>query len=134
MLINKKLITKKSQMTFELFVGIGTLSLFFLLLSSFIISQRNDAISFDKTSGLESFGRDIQQKFFLTDNMRDGFYIKVSLPENIFGINYDLEIINNNLYLYYEDIDLIFALPEVSGEINSKNFILRKTEHGIVIQ
>lgn len=126
--------TKNAQVMFEFLLVISLVSLLFLALSSFIFQSIREKEKEITSNELELLGKSLQEKMFTVSNMKGGLHLDISLPQLINKKNYSMDIINNHLYVSQGDFEIIYLLPDTSGNILSRSFTLVKEGGVVVIQ
>lgn len=121
----------KAQGAIEFIIIIG--ALLFFAISFFIIVQRNiEEKNVEKEAMIvENIALSIQDELALAKQSSEGYSREFNIVETISGKNYELNIINNRIYIKTNIASLSFLVVEVNGTIK-KGINKIKKENGQV--
>ena len=125
--------SKHSQTAIEFLVVVGFMFFIFTIFLISIQISTSDKIKEERTLKIKEVVTDVHSEINLAFESIDGYYREFTIPENINGLNYNIQIIENLVYLNTTDGKNAIALPvqEITGDINiSNNFI--KKDNGII--
>jgi len=126
-------VSKRSQTAIEFLVVVGFMFFIFTIFLASVQISTSDKIKEEQTLKIKGVVTDVQSEINLAFESREGYYREFTIPKNINGLNYNIQIIENLVYLNTTDGKNAIALPvqEVTGDINIPNNFIKK-ENGII--
>ena len=110
--------SSKGQVTVEFVVFLLLAATFFGITASVLHMHQVDVQQENRMQELRSFARSVQDEIIIASNMHHGYSRQVDLPKKLYNEDYQIWILNNNLYLSQDEEELILPLPPVIGTIN----------------
>ena len=108
---------KRAQGTIEFILIFGAILFFFIAFFSIIqrnISNQNE----DKEKILlQSIALDVRDEINMAAESSDGYSRNFTLPENILGKDYEINISDNFVYVSTEKNGFVYRISQVSGSI-----------------
>ena len=131
---------KKSQVATE-FMLMVSLALVIVMMMIGVLNYLIYDYSEEKNiKRLTDLGYSLQNEFILAAQVEPGYERNITLPPDIEGTNYSVNITRNRIVLTYrasdpkKKIDLVFSIPEVTGTIDKPgSYMIMTTEHAITI-
>jgi len=121
-----------SQSAIEFMILTGFLLFSFTIFFIAVQGNMNDKIKERQALAVKNVAIMVQDEINLAFQSSEGYYRTFKIPENINGLKYDIEIIEDLVYVKTQDGKYAIALPvkEVTGEVikGETNFI--KKENG----
>ena len=125
--------SKHSQTAIEFMIIIGFLLFAFTVFFLAIQISTADKIKEEQIRSVKEIIMGVQEEINLAFESRDGYYREFKIPINVNGIEYNIQIVENLVYLNTSDGKNAIALPiqNVIGDVLiPDNFI--KKEEGII--
>jgi len=121
----------KAQGAIEFLVLFGAVMFFFvafLLVIQMNIQEKN----FERAKVLaQDLALSVQNEISLASESSEGYYREFFVPETILGNSYEIEILENRIYVHGDRIGISYKLFPVNGDIQ-KGINLIKKENGTV--
>ncbi|MBD3252166.1 hypothetical protein GF386_00350 [Candidatus Pacearchaeota archaeon] len=128
------MINKKSQSAIEFLFLIGIILFFFTVF--FLIIQKNmsDRIRERKTVVVRETALDVQNEISLAHKSIDGYSRTFKVPEKLNGMEYEINITENMVYVRIKDTREAIALPvfNTTGNLVKGNNEIKK-ENGKIL-
>lgn len=124
---------RKSQTSIEFMILLAFVLFFFVLFFLAIQEINADKIKERKNLRIKEIALSVQDEINLALETSDGYYREFEIPEKIEEQEYDINIVEDMVYIKTQDAKYAIALPvaEVAGQIVKGQNYIRK-ENGIV--
>ncbi len=111
---------KKAQSAIEFVILVGAVLFFFLAFLFALQLSSVDKNRENKNFVIKEIALTVQNEISLATESSDGYYREFEIPNNILGSEYDIDIIEDLVYLNTTDGKYAIAFPvaNVTGEIN----------------
>ena len=109
---------KKAQVATEFMMVVG---LSMIIIIVFVGLMYSMIYSYSEDKNLErilDFGYSLQNEIILASQVEGGYERPITLPSRINRIVYNVNIVNNDLILIYDGTEILFPLPETTGDFN----------------
>jgi hypothetical protein len=111
------IIKKKAQGSIELMVVFGAVLFFFV--SFFAVLQNN---IYDKNEDkerilLQNIALTVKEEINLAASASEGYYREFTIPEKIFGKDYQINLSNNFVYVSEQDVSFAYRIAQTNGTI-----------------
>ncbi len=133
-LFNKKILnSKRSQSAIEFIILVGFILFFFTTFFLAIQGNISDKLEERKTLRIKEIALAVQDEINLASQSSEGYYREFKIPNDISGQDYEVEIIEEMVYVKTQDGKHAIALPvqNVTGQIEKPDNIIKK-ENGVV--
>ena len=124
---------QKSQISVEFMLLLAVAAMFFIIISSYVSIQIRSSNQEHSEMEIQQLGQSVQRKIFAASSMEEGFLMTFEIDDELNGKSYSLYLLSDNLYVEQDDIQKIFALPDVSGTISPGEITLTRTSSEVVI-
>ncbi len=122
---------KKSQGAIE-FLSLFIAIFLFFVLFMLVIQEKSNVKNSEKISILANdVALSVQNEINLAFNSPDGYYREFSLPNNLFGKNYEINIEDNIVYVTANKLGISYRVLPVNGTVK-KGVNLIKKQNGNV--
>jgi len=115
---------KKAQGVIEFVVLFGTLLFFFIAFFGVIQKNIEEKNSEKERIILQNTALEIKEEINLASESSDGYFREFETPKNILGKDYEVEIIEDLVYVSMENVGFSYRIQEVNG-------IIQKGENNI---
>ncbi|MBU2634331.1 MAG: hypothetical protein KJ674_03730 [Nanoarchaeota archaeon] len=124
---------KKSQASMELmlFVGIGLIILI-IYFTFFFTQTTNYNLEKEKRLGQDILEK-VKTEIELAEEVNNGYSRTFILPPTLNGISYNITIQNKELLIDTPNFNFIELIPEVTGNIQKNQNIIKKEENVIYL-
>jgi len=127
---------KNGQIAIE-FMSMMVIGIFMsmVMMVAFLVFMQ-DANADRKSAQIEDFGFKLQREIMLASEVHRGYERELNLPTQINGkYNYEVNNTNRLLLVSYDNTDLTYPIPEVSGTLEKGYNLLKNVGgHLVVIQ
>lgn len=127
------MILKKSQVSMEFFILVGTALLMVILFSSVSLDHLKDFENQREQNLIKDMALKLQTEIYLAATSEEGYKRQFEIPEKLEDIiNYSVVIKNNNSLIVYTSKSLFtVSVPQIDGSISKGTNNISK-EGGIV--
>ncbi len=126
---------KKSQTSIEFVIMLGFVLLFFSVF--LLIVQGNTRSNLEQKNNLIARGivEDVQDEVNLALDASDGYYREFEVPDKIGSVDFDINIIDEMVYLNTTDGSIAMALPivNVTGNVQNGTNVIQKVDGEILL-
>ena len=120
-------VSKKAQVSMEFVFLIG---LAFMVMVVFIASTRSEFSTLrseEERSLLKDVSVMVQQEFIIASTVEDGYIRIFYVPQDLDGVSYTIQIVNNVLLASTEEYESVLNVPAITGDIQKGNNTINKT-------
>jgi len=120
--------TKKSQTSIEFLVLIGTVMLFFVLFFVAIHNNMSTKIRERQNIMFKEVVLSVQDEINLALKSSEGYERSFKIPQDIAGKDYEINLIEETVYIQSDDdkISMAVPIPSVNGDVVKGDNIIRK--------
>ena len=124
---------KKSQGSLEFIILIGTLMFFFAVFFLGIQEGMSDKLRQKQNIKVKEIALNVQNEINLALEASEGYSRNFSVTQTVLGKSYDLNIIEESIYIRTSDSKIALSLPvaNVIGDVQKGNNFIKK-EGGII--
>lgn len=105
----------------------------FSIVSLHIMEMQNTSIQRNQQYALQDYAYALQNEISLAFTMQIGFSRTIIIPEKVGGNEFDIQIINDNLYVSNNQYQIILPLPPVDGTLSIGPATLERHSDKVVI-
>jgi hypothetical protein len=121
-------IAKKSQVAVEFILMVSLALITLLVLIGVLYYLFFNYSEENNINKLNDLGYSLQSEIILASEVEPGYERNITMPEDVGGADYSIRISDEEVVITYRGMDFLFAIPQVSGIINTKgNHVIRKT-------
>ncbi len=125
----KMSLKKRAQGTIEFIIIFGTLLLFFVTFFAIIQNNIHDKNEDKERILLQNVAFDARDEINLAAGASEGYYREFTIPEKIFGKDYEINTSNNFVYVSTEKLSFIYKIAQINGSIKKgTNIILKQNQ------
>lgn len=118
----------RSQAGIEFLVITGFVIFFFTLFLSAIQTNYLEKMQEEEMVFMENLALSIKDEIDIARKTSEGYERTFSIPQNILGREYELEIIDNSIYLKTNQHALSTEIGNVEGELKKGENIIKKQD------
>ena len=111
-------------MELMIFVSIGLIILV-TYFTFFFTQTKNYNLEKEKTLGQDVLEK-VKSEIELADAVNDGYHRTFTLPQTLNGISYNITIQNKELLVDTPNFNFVELIPEVTGDIQKNQTIIKK--------
>ncbi len=108
---------KNAQSAIEFAALFGFVLFFFVTFFAIIQSNQSDKYKEKERILVQDVGLGIKEEIDLAAESSDGYFREFNVPQNILGIDYEINIEDSLLYLSSENAWSSYQIPNVTGTI-----------------
>ncbi len=124
---------RKAQVSMEFVFLIGLAFMVMIVFVSSTRSEFSELQSQEERSLVKDVGVMIQHELVIASNVEDGYSRTFSVPYNLEGISYNIQVVNNSLITFTDDYEYVLNIPSFSGSIGKGNNTINKTNDIIYV-
>lgn len=119
---------KKAQSAVEFIILMGVVSMMFVIFVSIIQGNISDEVKDNRDTVLKEVALTVQNEISLAINAPDGYLREFTLPPNILGLDYEINLTGTSVFIRTLDSKHAIALPaqNVTDAVNPGVNIIRK--------
>lgn len=123
----------KSQSAIEFIIVVGFMFFIFTAILMTIQISTSDKIKEDQTLRVKEIVIAVQDEINLAFESQDGYQREFKIPENINGIEYNIQVVVGLVYLNTSDGKNAIALPvkDINGDVVKGTNLIKK-EDGVI--
>ena len=121
----------RGQGAMEFAIIFGFLLFFFIVFFAIIQANTAEKNKEKERIIIQNVALDVQDEINLAAQSSDGYYRNFSIPENIFGRDYDIIVFGDSVYANTSDFGVSYSVFEIQGNLKKGLNNIRK-ENGIV--
>jgi hypothetical protein len=125
--------TDKGQGAIE-FIAIMGAVLFFFIIFFVVVSGNLEKKNLEKERIIaQSVALDLQTEIELATKSSEGYYREFSLPLNILGKDYDINISGSRVYVSVGSYGISYKVLEVNGSVVKGQNVIRKQNRSVFL-
>lgn len=124
---------RQAQVSMEFVFLIGLAFMVMLVFISSTRSEFNELVSEEERSLVKDVSVMVQHELIIASNVDDGYSRKFSVPSDLDGINYTIQITDNVLITSTDEYEYVLNVPSVTGNIQKGNNTINKTNNIIYL-
>ncbi|MEK6917710.1 MAG: hypothetical protein AABW51_02070 [Nanoarchaeota archaeon] len=122
---------KKAQGVIEFIILFGAALLFFVVIIATIQESQSQKNKEKERLVAQNVALDIQDEINLAAGSSEGYERNFTTPENIMGLDYDINVSQGYIFLILGDYVVDYNVVQVVGQIQKGNNLIKK-ENGTV--
>jgi uncharacterized protein YpmB len=120
---------KRGQSAIEFAVIFGFVLFFFIVFFAIIQENQSDKNKEKERLIIQNIALDVQDEINLAAGSSEGYYREFTIPQNILGKDYDIQIIGEKVYANTSDFGVSYSVFEVQGNlVKGQNTIKKENE------
>ncbi len=123
----------KAQGAVEFIIILGGVLFFFLVFFAAIQSNVSEKNLEKEKIITQNIALDVQDEINLAAESSEGYYREFSIPENVLGKNYEINIIENFVYVKMGKISVSYKIANITGNIQKGVNIIEKQNGEILL-
>src|SRR3989344_6023531 len=123
----------KAQGAFEFIIILGSVLFFFLVFFAAIQSNVSEKNLEKEKVISQNIALDVQDEINLAAESSEGYYREFSVPENVLGKDYEINITENFVYVKMGKISVSYKIANITGNIQKGVNIIEKQNGEILL-
>ena len=116
-------------MEFVFLIGLAFTTMIIFIAST--QSEYTSLISEEEMTLVKDLCAMVQRELVLASSVQDGYSRTFNVPDDLEGMNYNIELMNNTVHVYTDELEYLLNIPIVNGTIQKGDNRIRKTD-GVV--
>ncbi len=122
---------KKTQGAIEFVIIFSAFLLFFVAFFSIIKMNMADKDLENERLIAQNVALDVQSEINLAAASSDGYYREFTVPQNIFGAEYEINVTDNRVFVFIDDFSISYKVNNVTGLLRKGPNVIKR-ENGTV--
>jgi len=127
------MLKKKCQSIIEFMIIFGVLIFFFVVFMAIIQDNINEKNLEKETFLANNIALSVQNEIELASESPDGYYRDFYVPLNLIGKEYEIQLVDNFVYIRAHKIGLAYNILNYTGNIVKGNNIIQKQNGTVYI-
>ena len=130
----RKRLIKKGQGTVEFMIMFGAALFFFVVFMGIVQMNVLDKNQAKQKVVLQNVALDVRDEVGFASSSSDGYSREFYVPENILGIEYNITLVEDMVFVVMGNQTFSYNIPEnVTGNVKKGSNIIRKEDENVIV-